>query len=79
MTKKFTHQPFYLYTAFKKHKNPLLFSVSKTGEDFYFTVLILRNAMAFLIQPHFIGNHRDKFRVGRLTAQVMNRISKIAV
>ena len=32
-----------------------------------------------LIQPHLIGYHRDKLRVGRFTAQVMDGIAEVAV
>ena len=32
-----------------------------------------------LIQPHLIGYHRDKLRVGRFSPQVMDGIAKVAV
>ena len=32
-----------------------------------------------LIQPHLVGYHRNKLRIGRLAAQVMDGIAKVAV
>ena len=31
------------------------------------------------IQPHLVGDHRNELRVGRLAAQVMDGITKVAV
>ena len=38
----------------------------------------LPHPLAF-IQPHLIGYHRDKLRVGRFPSQVMDGIAKVAV